>query len=226
MRVPLLIAAACLAAAPASAADRLCAGKAAADGQEVSVVLRFDGEGQPVLRRAFWRPASTGTPADGAGPPSLLIGYDLAGDALGAPSSVGVAAWAKLDPQPKSTSAWVQVTLDDGRTWAVQWGMFADSVARLGEIRKTYDGYSVGGFAGNVVVGVLPAKDQRGRNVALVAAAPAARSATVTIAGSVGDEDLGRARVDLSRIAVRDALFARAYADARDPARCTGGGSF
>jgi hypothetical protein len=222
-RLAWMAVAACFAGGAASAADRLCAGSAKADGHEVSVVLRSDARDRPILRAAYWKPPVTGAPADGAGPPALSIGYDLDGDTLGPVSSVGVLAWADLDPLPASASAWIQVGLDDGdRTWAVPWTMFADNVARIEDIRRDLKGYAVGGFAGAIPVATTPSAGRPGRNPALLSAVAAAQSATIAIVGNAGDEDLGHATADLAAAATRDTLFTQAYAQATtDPGKCT-----
>ena len=212
-------------AGPALAADRVCSGEAKGDGQEVSVNLWFDGRKQPGSRSASWDSPAVGAPVLGRGltAPKLHIAYDLDGDRLGRVSVVAVAASAEVDPRPASATAMMVVGLDGGRSWTAPWGMFAQNVARLDEVRFP-KGAQPAGFFGVVPVARSGDGGAPVRNPELLTAITAARSATIRVVGDAPGETFGEAAYDLSGIASRDALFATAYAQAAaaaaNPGKC------
>jgi hypothetical protein len=215
-----------LGAGQVMAAGRTCSGDAdGVQGADLTVSFPFDNAGAPGPRTAIWTPPSNGADLERAlrivsGGTLLMVEYDVPDARLPKPRAANAFAIMNLQDAPVSRRAEIVVTLDGGRVWRLPLNSFA-GLADKARARRGKKSTDI-----NVDVETIAGEDSSKQTVRpdLLDALETARSITLTIEGDAGGETFGSVTYDLSDHAARDALFAKAYADAakaaEKPNRC------
>jgi hypothetical protein len=222
---------------PAFAAGRACTAKAeGALGDSVQVDFTVGAGGVAGDRQVEWSPPSK----DKGLSPMLSIFYALDGAKLGEPTALAVGGMIEMDKLPKDDDAAMVVRLDGDSKSAVvtPWNMYHQNIKalRAGSAPGVPPGGKPAGFYGVVPIASAGTAGQPPRNAELLAKLAGAKAMDVLIvgakvtrdaaghtSGSLTDMIAGKL-YDLSDHAGRDALLAKALADAQDmakhPERC------
>lgn len=215
MRALLTGLATALALASPAAAAVSCRGEAkGVRNDAVRVTIERDDGGRVVDEDVTWNP-----PSGEAGPfPMLFMSYRLEDDRAGALTSIGVGAVAPTQGgPPRSRTAVVQLRTA-GRQWTRPWSLFESNMAALRAGGGRPDASPVS-FFGVVPMAWVGPSDKPALNPDLLEFVPSGGRVEISIDGDRG-ENFGRRAYDISDVASRDALLARAIVAARDPSNC------